>query len=640
MGDKYAGHEYMAEDFLSIGDDEDDLCFDPNSMSTSNISIPTHHQHDLTLQALGEVQLHQSQLKSKIFEATESTILHNKRAHIKKIKRRNYSTGQNVLFRNPKSTGLVSALNVRGTITGKIGIDLYRVQYADETIILFGCQMVGVEKAIDDHDKQLQENKEQLSDNNVGVYDILEKIYETADNQRNYLVAKRKYNLTEESVVDDIVKNVGIEKSDFPAIYYCALDCALMASITHDDNWQLLLIEYHEALLAYLQLNRFQYHLSGVYLWEMFRAQTVSHCTLDHIIPMFHYCCNCLDSGLCTHSCCRIWLQNVCKKVGLTCASSSHGSESESPASTFNNLTLLAAVASKELEREKTKLVKVAQKASYRSMSLKKLKLDHSSNKQSSKAEKDDIRHKLYIERNLPSLTVSRGRFTERMETLKGRTVHLLQEWVHLTPAERNNFYQNVRYAVTVINREAASHQIKTAGTLPFMQLQGASNYCGVCALNNLLGKDVISVRCMNEAADDLWLRQVDELGQPLTENLQCHRDINGFFSWHTMEAVLERFGHCLHLLSAHESLSAMLSCKQSSGVMQELARQYGIPLKLLILDRESEHYTVVHIDSNAIWYFDSKKRTPTTLTIEEFVTELQHVYEATYCVQPQQTEV
>ena len=67
------------------------------------------------------------------------------------------------------------------------------------------------------------------------------------------------------------------------------------------------------------------------------------------------------------------------------------------------------------------------------------------------------------------------------------------------------------------------------------------------------------------------------------------------------MEAVLERFGHCLHLLSAHESLSAMLSCKQSSGVMQELARQYGIPLKLLILDRESEHYTVVHIDSNLI---------------------------------------
>ena len=70
-----------------------------------------------------------------------------------------------MLFRNPKSTGLVSALNVCGTITG---IDLYRV---DETIILFGCQMVGVEKAIDEHD-QIQE---QLSDNNVGVYDILEK---------------------------------------------------------------------------------------------------------------------------------------------------------------------------------------------------------------------------------------------------------------------------------------------------------------------------------------------------------------------------------------------------------------------------------------------------------------------------------
>ena len=46
---------------------------------------------------LGEVQLQQAELKKKVFEATECTIVHNKRAHIHKMKRRNYTTGQIVL---------------------------------------------------------------------------------------------------------------------------------------------------------------------------------------------------------------------------------------------------------------------------------------------------------------------------------------------------------------------------------------------------------------------------------------------------------------------------------------------------------------------------------------------------------------
>ena len=197
-----------------------------------------------------------------------------------------------------------------------------------------------------------------------------------------------------------------------------------------------------------------------------------------------------------------------------------------------------------------------------------------------------------------------------------------LHEWCNLTPAERTNLYGNVRYAVTIIDRGTPSHQIKNAGTLPFMQLQGASNYCGLCAVNNLLGKEIVSVQRMNNIADDLWLRQIEQCGQFLTENLQCHRDINGFYSFQTMEEILECFGYSLYLLSANEVLRALLSCKQSSvkSVLQELAKQYGIPMKLLFVDTDSEHYTAVNVDSNAIWLFDSKQRTPTTLTAEAFV--------------------
>ena len=91
---------------------------------------------------------------------------------------------------------------------------------------------------------------------------------------------------------------------------------------------------------------------------------------------------------------------------------------------------------------------------------------------------------------------------------------------------------------------------------MPFMQIQGYSNYCGVCALNNLMGKEVVSVERMNNIADDLWLRQVEQLQLSLTEILQCHRDITGFYLLHTIEEAVECYGHCLHLLSANSTTS------------------------------------------------------------------------------------
>ena len=66
--------------------------------------------------------------------------------------------------------------------------------------------------------------------------------------QQNYIVAKRKYKANSKVIcINAIAKKVAIDKSDLPTVYYSALDCAFIASITSDDS------EYHEALLAYLQ---------------------------------------------------------------------------------------------------------------------------------------------------------------------------------------------------------------------------------------------------------------------------------------------------------------------------------------------------------------------------------------------------
>ena len=46
----------------------------------------------------------------------------------------------------------------------------------------------------------------------INVYDILEKIYEIADKQRHYIMAKQRH---EKKRLRDIVKSLGIGKSDF-----------------------------------------------------------------------------------------------------------------------------------------------------------------------------------------------------------------------------------------------------------------------------------------------------------------------------------------------------------------------------------------------------------------------------------------
>ena len=635
MGDVSAERSFMEEDFFFISADDDDLCFDLNSESSCSMSLPTHYENPKKLKMLGEMRLRQSGLNKKMFEATESTILHNKRAHIKKIKHRNYSNGQTVLFRNPNSDGLANALNVRGKVLEKIGIDLYRVQYGQENIVLFGCQMVGAntEKHSSTSDVQADHCMDTLT-----LDFMVEKIYEFSDVQRSYVVAKRKYKKSDDCVsIDDVTESIGLDKTDLSSLYYSALDCGFLASLTSDADWKATLIKYNEALLAYLQANYYQYYLSGIYFWETFRAQTtffLVNSLTSQTIPLFHYCSDCVNNAPCTHSCCRLWLEKACSAVGM---------HSGLTGSTTSSLMLLASVAAKELEKEQNKTHK-CQLTPDRSLRT----CSNTLKRRPVAADIDEhVQHKRYIKRNLSSLLVSRGIFSERLQDLMKRFLQTLQEWYTLTPDEKSHFYRNVIYAVTIINREASSNEVKVAGTVPFMQIQGASNYCGLCGLNNILQKEVISVKHMNNIADDLWLRQVEEcaLGLSLKGNLQYHRDINGFYSFQTIEETLQCFGYSLELLSANKSLREMLSSQRpsitsSKRVLQELMTCYGASMKFLLCHRDTAHYTVVHVDNNVIWHLDSQKRSPTSLTKEAFVKKLRDHCGTTYCLQIITTEV
>ena len=36
------------------------------------------------------------------------------------------------------------------------------------------------------------------------------------------------------------------------------------------------------------------------------------------VVPVFHYCSQCLENGPCSHQCCRVWLTNICVQCGLS----------------------------------------------------------------------------------------------------------------------------------------------------------------------------------------------------------------------------------------------------------------------------------------------------------------------------------
>ena len=228
----------------------------------------------------------------------------------------------------------------------------------------------------------------------------------------------------------------------------------------------------------------------------------------------------------------------------------------------------------------------------------------------------------------------------DRMKKLSKHILQWLSEWANVTADQQENLRINVRYATTIINRQASSAQGKCTGTLPFMQIQGCAKYCGVCAFNNLMGEEIMTVQSFNNIADDLWLRQCEQFE---IESLQYHRDISGFYSINTIEEVADCHGCCLNLLSANAHIRAVLTntdtAKTPQVVLQELTSTYTVPLKLFLADRETQHYTAVHICPSTIWHFDPKKRVPTSLTPSALVAKLKSHSDTTYALIRKQSE-
>ena len=98
-----------------------------------------------------------------------------------------------------------------------------------------------------------------------------------ADMQRSFFSARRKYKQELHSInMERKIKDIGYnftlgDDVDLTSLFYIALDCGFLSTVTEDDQWNKDLEKYSTSLMAFLQEKRFH----GIYWWECFRCKTV-----------------------------------------------------------------------------------------------------------------------------------------------------------------------------------------------------------------------------------------------------------------------------------------------------------------------------------------------------------------------------
>ena len=642
--------EFMEEDFMYATDNDNDFEFNLHALqSVTVVSVPDYSMcNDQPRTLLACNRSHQEEQKRCTFEATEATIARNRRSQVKKIRARNFSVGDAVLFKNPTRSGIATTLNVEGCIEEKVGRDLYRVSYGDLHVTLFAAEMVP--NTVSTGNSAIDVQRTTTWEPRI----ILDKICVYADMQRSLFSARRKYKQELHSInMERKIKDIGYnftlgDDVDLTSLFYIALDCGFLSTVTEDDQWNKDLEKYSTSLLAFLQEKRFHYFLSGIYWWECFRCQTVHivmQSVLEKAIPLFHYCSECVDDGKCTHACCKLWLRQACVHRGIDVQMPGSGNE--------DGLLLLATVATEENEKQhqcnasripskriskdattswplpqpqKDNMLKASKCAS--SLKLRKTGFSPVAKCSSSvpledneelKRLKRNLTFRKYVVQNLPM--VQCGVFTSRVEKIVNQIGKCVSQWNTLDDDNKENLYLNTRYIIDTISMHKQTDAIKQVSSMPFMQNQGASHYCSVCALNNLVGKEITTAHEMNDVADNLWLNHFDYLGQSVTDNIQPHRDPNGFHTIDTMQQIAMKNGYCLWTLDKKIQSCKKLVPKSSPQLVHELLRCYKSPAKLLVHNKKVSHYAAINVyHRQNVWYFDSLKRQPITITADELM--------------------
>ncbi|KAL3887374.1 hypothetical protein ACJMK2_027316, partial [Sinanodonta woodiana] len=187
-----------------------------------------------------------------------------------------------------------------------------------------------------------------------------------------------------------------------------------------------------------------------------------------------------------------------------------------------------------------------------------------------------------------------------RLQIVEDICRHALDSFSELSSENIQNLQHNLKYAQAILFRRAELNRY-------VIQLQGNTNYCGLCCINKALGptEDAnfpVSIEEMDLVADLLWIGMAQNPALGVITKLEELREKEGFYSMEVIEAVLQR--HSTECVRIHASVIHALSPEEFISSIQSLSSS----IIFIIHPAHSEHWLTMKYDEADFILIDSKK--------------------------------
>ena len=185
--------------------------------------------------------------------------------------------------------------------------------------------------------------------------------------------------------------------------------------------------------------------------------------------------------------------------------------------------------------------------------------------------------------------------------------------WGTLSQVERNNVTCNLNYIVMMMSNIGleSKSSLRNAKSAIFMQIQGSTALCGLCALNNAYQVNVFDNVMLNQLADELWIKHYTELEMPMTEKYTPLRDENGYYSIEVLLKAIKNHGDIPTCLNNEVSMyfDKPSNCVNIMDIINSCNRY---PVSYLIRVPRTDHYiAIVCKGLTEMYLLDSLKSLP-----------------------------